>query len=178
MNPLEQNSKNLFIKAGLTETAPFYQRLFSGSPSTENILNRRYYLNNKLYDFIFDNTKVSYSSRNINYEVYPNSAVHKMSIFNQELPDNPEQNYYHFQLFLNEIITELENDNSCLFEISENIKLICFEENLTIKKYAAFYKIKDWHDFMDILQALSKCNLNYRFEMLSSLIIQYAEMCR
>ncbi len=157
---------------------PFHKRNLPTFPNDGKTKSKLLLIKSKYYELFYQNEKESYTSRNLPGLEKAKFNRNPKFLPQKELKGNPKQINYNILKISHRIVSGLKNNPHSLFLEADRIEDICKEIQFKIPHIQAFEQVKDWNEFMQLIDSLVSHRTIDQFEFLIAAILQYAKRCR
>ncbi len=161
----------------LSSNSPFLKRSLAIFSLDRKAKAKSLIVKKRYYEMFFANEKETYLSRNQHVHSNKSSQKDAKYLEEQDLKGSLNQIEFSINILLERIISHFEENPQSLFAEVKIINRICLEEGFSIPIVEAFYRIKNWDEFMQLLNSFSKNKSPFKFELMIAAIVQYSEMC-
>ncbi len=177
-------AKNLRFTPGDTnyrwdfsENSPFLKRSQTLIQKAIKSKAKNLAIKKKYYDLMFSNEKDTYLSRNFTVLQKERLKPEKSFVKQHELVGSTVQINFSMNKLLERVIDKFIENPQSLFDEASKIRVLCLEEQFEIPQIEAFNRIKDWDEFIQLLESLNESNSTFKFELMIAAITRYSELC-
>ena len=164
-------------KRSNSKSSPYYLKTAKKQgPSHTKMAATNVLLTDLFYKFVYSNQTKSYTDRK--QQVFENRPYSGHFLEPADCSGNPKEVQYSLNQLIDQLLRQLQDKPDSLKDNADFLRRVVTEEGYKIRYFVSFEQVSGWEEFLSVLAAIKEVNLNFRFELLAALILQYADKIR